>query len=148
MVWYEHPFLKNGGGYYHDEIYFALSRSIELGFDLSNPDVAAREMRFWTQSGQHKYWCPVKRRWMSEGEMLRQEVWFHNGDGSANQRRFYTQYEMLDKYGGKIGSTADQDETEGVTVLSVRTLDEAIGDRFQRAEASGAVCNLLDDGEP
>jgi hypothetical protein len=41
--------------------------------------------RMWEGSmhGAMKYWCPVKRKFTTEGEMLRQEHWFPNGDGSA-----------------------------------------------------------------
>jgi len=49
----------------------------------------------WKKYGSLEYWCPVLHRFISDGERLRQEHWFHNGDGSANQRYFYNQLEML-----------------------------------------------------
>ena len=56
--------------------------------------------RWWEERGLLAYWCPVLKRFVSEGERLRQEHWFHNGDGSANQRYYYNQMEMLDMHGG------------------------------------------------
>jgi hypothetical protein len=50
--------------------------------------------------GAMQFWCPVKIKFMTEGKMRRQEHWFHNGNGSAQQRYFNSQNEMLDKYGG------------------------------------------------
>ena len=52
----------------------------------------------------------IDKVWRERGEGIviilvssletRQEDWFHNGDGSAQQRYFYNQYEMLDMHGG------------------------------------------------
>jgi hypothetical protein len=48
---------------------------------------------------------------MTEAQrMLRQEHWFHNGNGSAHQRYYYGQNEMLAKYGGLASLPRDFEE--------------------------------------
>jgi hypothetical protein len=82
--------------------------------------------------GAMKYWCPVKRKFMTEGEMLRREHWFHNGDGSAQQRYFYIQNEMLDKYGGSASLPCGFDAASILTA-AISANDEPIitqGDRL------------------
>jgi hypothetical protein len=100
-VWYDHPFLKNGAQYFTDYQYYCVKRGIDFGahvYDV-NPEETYRR---WEESmhGAMQYRCPVKKHFMTEAQMLRQEHWFHNGNGSAQQRYFYGQNEMLAKYGG------------------------------------------------
>ncbi len=69
--------------------------------------------------GAMQYWCPVKRKFMTDGEMRRQEHWFHNGVGSAQQRYFYSQNEMLEKYGGSASLPRGFDQhTLAASILS------------------------------
>jgi len=49
----------------------------------------------------------VIKQFVSEGEMMYQEHWFQNGNGLDEQRRYYTQYKMLGRYGGEIGEETD-----------------------------------------
>ena len=68
-------------------------------YSKADPQVQLEE-KLWHKFGALAYWCPVLKRFISEGERLRLEHWFHNGDGSAQQRYFYNQNEMLDMHGG------------------------------------------------
>jgi uncharacterized protein YcgI (DUF1989 family) len=108
--------------------------------------------------GAMQYWCPVKRKFMTEGGMLRQEHWFHNGDGSAQQRYFYSQNEMLDKYGGSASLprgfdqhtvavatsilTAASSANDELIITQVRSAHEAIDHKFKETEQQGKVTDL------
>jgi len=89
-VWYEHPNLKVEDRLVSDFEYFTAKRMGEdNSFDGCDKDkVAVHMMMLYERLGRFKYWCPVKRNFMCEGEMMRQQHWFRNGDGSAQQRRY------------------------------------------------------------
>jgi hypothetical protein len=162
-VWYDHPFLNNGSQYFTDFEYFFVKRNIDLGACENDVLNGRGVYKMWQGSmhGAMQYWCPVKRKFMTEGEMLRQEHWFHNGDGSAQQRYFYSQNEMLDKYGGSAslprsfdasislpGSfdssipTAASSINDEPIITQVRSVNQAIDHKFKEAEQQGKVVNL------
>eukprot|EP00588_Corethron_pennatum_P011295 CAMPEP_0194282836 /NCGR_PEP_ID=MMETSP0169-20130528/23993_1 /TAXON_ID=218684 /ORGANISM="Corethron pennatum, Strain L29A3" /LENGTH=317 /DNA_ID=CAMNT_0039028269 /DNA_START=115 /DNA_END=1065 /DNA_ORIENTATION=- len=88
-VWWDHPRWK--GRYNNDFEYFAAKRSFEdcpgimQRFD-SPEDYMAHESKIWAEGGRFGYWDPVQKKFITAGERLRSEHWFHNGDGSAQQR--------------------------------------------------------------
>jgi hypothetical protein len=155
MVWYDHPFLSGGDPQYFTDLeYFVVKRRVELfGF---NSDLQS-EYILWLTSGRFEFWCPVLKKFMPEGEMLRQEHWFHNGDGSAQQRYYYTQNEMLDRHGGLanlatgarldrnnviVYSWTEDDESADVANVRVRTATQVVDEKFREAERSGKMINL------
>ena len=151
-VWYDHPSLKGPPQYFTDFEYFCLKRRCARCAGVS-PMCVPFEAKLYEQQGRFQYWCPVKRKFMCEGEMFRQEHWFHNGDGSAQQRRYYTQNEMLDKYGGLSTLPARYDAATGtpiysksggddVEVLAVRTVDQVIDEKLKAAVEAGTVIDL------
>jgi hypothetical protein len=85
MVWYDHPFITKGQKYFTDRQYFFARRRVRFA---GVPLDADREIGMWLTHGQIEFWCPVLKKFVSEGEMLRQEHWFHNGDGLAQQRYY------------------------------------------------------------
>jgi hypothetical protein len=114
----------------------------------------------WRERGSMAYWCPVLKRFISEGEKYRLQHWFHNGDGSAQQRYYYNQFEMLDMHGGldKIPTTITSsnttsirrdDDDESVCFMGVSELEEVITRKRQKAEANGEVVNVdyVQDGK-
>jgi hypothetical protein len=148
-VWYEHPNLTGSPKYVSDVQYWYLKRQLELcpGFALD----INREINLFEESGRYKFWCPVKLKFMSEGEMLRQEHWFCNGNGSAQQRRYYTQNEMLDRHGGLSTLPAGYDDTgkqlgashdSTLRVTGVRTSNQIIDAKFKQAEETGSILDL------
>ena len=93
--------------------------------------------------GSKAYWCPVLKRFISDGERLRLEHWFHNGDGSAQQRYYYDQIEMLDRHGGLASLPRHLDETNNeVSLMEVRSPDQVRKRKFQQAELEGKIVNL------
>ena len=108
-VWKQHPLLKEPTGmYFPDEAAFYVDRKIEFGSLVQGRSIHL-EKKAWWEWGELAYWCPVLKRCICKGEMLRLEHWFHNGDGSAQQRYFYNQNEMLDMHGGLDGMPSDDD---------------------------------------
>jgi hypothetical protein len=154
-VWYDHPFLKNGPQYFTDFQYFLAKRSIDLGAGANDQLNCVAVYQMWQGSmyGAMQYWCPVKRKFMTEGEMLRQEHWFHHGDGSAQQRYFYSQNEILDMYGGSASLPRSFDASGSIPtaasitndepiITQVRSVNQAIDHKFKEAEQQGKVVNL------
>ena len=155
MVWYDHPFSTTGNQkYFTDCEYFLVKRRVELFGGSSNPE---SEYMLWLTHGKLAFWCPVLKKFMPEGEMRRQEHWFHNGDGSAQQRYYYTQNEMLDRHGGLanvamgarldrndaiVYSWTEDDESADVANGKVRTASQVIDEKFRDAERSGEMINL------
>lgn len=136
-VWIEHPYLKEPRGtYVPDQEYHLVDFFLQNGY-FNNVD----PNRFWQERGALAFWCPVLQRFLSEGERLRQEHWFHNGDGSAQQRYFYSQYEMLDKHGG-LASLPTHVGDDDAMVTKVRTADQLLNDNLKQAEKLGKVINL------
>jgi len=138
-TWMQHPFLKNPNGLHlPDEHAFYT----EMLIDCPRMKLEIRE-KSWREREAFKYWCPVLKKFISEGERLRQEHWFHNGDGSAQQRYFYKQNEMLDKHGGldslplTIGS-----EEEDISFVGVMGFDEVIAKRKKAAELKGEIIEI------
>ncbi|KAL7530439.1 hypothetical protein ACHAWF_003380 [Thalassiosira exigua] len=142
QTWLEHPFTTNPRGMYmNDRAMFFLKMRIQC------PDVT-NNIRFkaWEEHGRLAYWCPVLKRFLSEGERLRQEHWFHNGDGSAQQRYFYNQNEMLDMHGGlKNLPTSVDAYDEDVCLVGVMGPEEVIAKRRQKAEANGEIIEIDSD---
>jgi len=111
-------------------------------------------MEGWVENGLLAYWCPVLQRFISEGERYRLEHWFHNGDGSAQERYYYDQNEMLDMHGGleklptkiptKTSSSCDdeEDDDDRVRFLGVMKAEEVIAERRKTAEANGEVVDI------
>jgi len=147
-VWYHPAVLSLPPQYFSDAEYFSLKRMCEKcpGFPVD----VSREQRLYEEWGRFEYWCPIQRKFMCEGEMRRQEHWFRNGDGSAQQRRYYNQNEMLDRYGGlttlplgyESSGAARTCASDDVKVASVRTADQAIAERFKKAAESGSTIDL------
>ena len=111
-VWFEHPFLKEPNGMYLDDCsYYCVKRQIEC--PGLYPEIIEKQ---WREHGAFAYWCPVLQRFITEGERYRLQHWFHNGDGSAQQRYYYDQNEMLDLHGGldklptTVSASKDKDE--------------------------------------
>ncbi|KAL7515307.1 LOW QUALITY PROTEIN: hypothetical protein ACHAXN_012772 [Cyclotella atomus] len=82
------------------------------------------------KNGALAFWCPVLKRFISDGERFRQQHWFHNGDGSAQQRHFYNQMEMLDRNEGlaNLPTTIDNTSSE-VSFVGVMNFDEILANR-------------------
>jgi len=83
---------------------------------------------------QEKLW-KGRGSFLLEGERLSQEHWFHNGDGSAQQRYFYDQNEMLDMHGGleSLPSDINEDLDVKVTAAAVEPTDQTINSRKRKA---------------
>ena len=95
-VWFQHPFLKEPNGMYLDDCsYYSVKRQIEC--PGLHPEIIEKQ---WREFGELAFWCPVLQRFITDGERYRLQHWFHNGDGSAQQRYYYDQNEMLDLHGG------------------------------------------------
>jgi len=140
-VWFEHPFFPNGADFFDYRLYYFLRRYTRGHSVLGSMPwnrMLEIEANDWHRYGRLEYWCPVHKRFLSEGEMMREEVWFHNGDGSANQRRYYTQNEMLDKYGATdIG--VEKGSNDDVIVLDSKSLEQILQERLRKAEESNTV---------
>ena len=114
-TWFPAPegqtWVQKYGFYCSDKEAYCLKKYLET---LMSED---RIERSWEERGLLAYWCPVLKRFVSEGERLRQEHWFHNGDGSANQRYYYNQMEMLDMHGGLENLPPSIDKVDGSSEL-------------------------------
>ena len=144
-VWFQHPFLKNPNGmYFNDCQYYCVKKLIEF------PGISKEiVMKGWIENGLLAYWCPVLQRFISEGERYRLEHWFHNGNGSAQERYYYDQNEMLDMHGGleklptKTSSCQDDDDDDDrVCFLGVMKAEEVIAKRRKTAEANGEIVDI------
>ncbi|CAB9511986.1 expressed unknown protein [Seminavis robusta] len=139
QVWMEHPRLKTPRGMLmSDEL------QCHTDFFIRRGSVGVDPERFWMERGSVAHWCPILQRFISEGERLRQQHWFHNGDGSAQQRYFYNQIEMLDRHGGlaNLPMTIDDALDPDLVVTEVRSPDQAVGLKFDVAEKNGKVINV------
>jgi hypothetical protein len=98
----------------------------------------------WKKNGALAFWCPVLKRFISDGERFRQQHWFHNGDGSAQKRDFYNQMEMLDRNEGlaNLPTTIDDTSSE-VSFVGVMNFDEVLANRYARAEKNGEIIRLI-----
>jgi hypothetical protein len=155
-VWCDHPFLKNEPQYFTDFQHFCVKQAIDFGVNDHFDCVAAYRMYEGSMYGAMQYWCPVKRKFMTEGEMRRQEHWFHNGDGSVQQQYFYSQNEMLDMYGGSVSLhlgfdlhilaasilTAASSANDELIITQVRSASQVIDDKFKEAVRQGKVMDL------
>mmetsp|Transcript_20524 Transcript_20524/g.37024 ORF Transcript_20524/g.37024 Transcript_20524/m.37024 type:complete len:374 (-) Transcript_20524:241-1362(-) len=137
-TWMQHPFLKDPNGtYLLDEQSFYMSEFIEC------PGMRQEIMeKVWKERGALAYWCPVLKQFLSEGERLRQEHWFHNGDGSAQQRYFYDQNEMLDIHGGLDCLPMNVGGKEDIFVSGVMGVEESEAKRVKEAEAKGEIVEV------
>jgi hypothetical protein len=155
-VWCDHPFLKNGPQYFTDFQHFCVKRTIEFGVNDQLDCAVAYRMYEGSMYGAMQYWCPVKRKFMTEGEMRREQNWFHNGNGSVQQQYFYSQNEMLDKHGGSASLprsfdlhtlaasilTAASSANDELIITQVRSASQAIDHKFKEAEEQGKVMDL------
>lgn len=117
---------------------------------------------------KYHVWCPVTYQFLSEPQVFRSKHWFHNGDGSAQQRYFYSQNEMLERHGGLqhvplraefVSANISVGGYDGGSVklemspppvvtndapadVRVRTLDQIIGDKFEQAEREDKIIRL------
>ena len=154
-AWYGTPIPSRPAieKYITDLEYFVVKRRVELfGF---NSDFKS-EYILWLTRGRFACWYPVLKKFMPEGEILRQEHWFHNGDGSAQQRYYYTQNEMLDRHGlANVATGArldrnnvivypwtEDDDSADVANVRVRTAIQVVDEKFREAELSGKIINL------
>mmetsp|Transcript_18499 Transcript_18499/g.40061 ORF Transcript_18499/g.40061 Transcript_18499/m.40061 type:complete len:354 (-) Transcript_18499:71-1132(-) len=155
MVWLEDPRIQDGSRYCTDFEYYILSRMLDLGLSGSDMDTWLNpELEFWKTSGSIQYWCPVTKQFLCEGERRRSPHWFHNGDGSAQKRRYYWQWEMFNKYGGweDVGRTEavsaaaagkrKRGDSEEVIIEHVKTLAEVLEDKRKKAEKEGKVISI------
>ncbi|KAL7530129.1 hypothetical protein ACHAWF_003256 [Thalassiosira exigua] len=150
-AWIEHPFLRNPNGTYlpHEHAFYTQKTIACSG--IVTPRVVDRAPRkewekSWREYGALQYWCPVLKRFLSEGERLRQRHWFHDGDGSANRRYFYDQYEMIDMHGGLDcvpKSIGDSDEE--VCCVGVAGYEDVVAERVWNAYKKGEVIDIDDD---
>ena len=140
QTWMAHPFLKNPRGMYLNDVtaYFTAKQILACG--MTNEVM----MKCWLEIGQFAYWDPVLKRFITEPERLKLEHWFHNGDGTPNQRYFYTQREMLDKHGGMsaLPASVGRDGAEEVSVVKEVSVEEAVSRRVMEAAARGEVIDL------
>eukprot|EP00562_Extubocellulus_spinifer_P023677 CAMPEP_0178634740 /NCGR_PEP_ID=MMETSP0698-20121128/12784_1 /TAXON_ID=265572 /ORGANISM="Extubocellulus spinifer, Strain CCMP396" /LENGTH=356 /DNA_ID=CAMNT_0020274413 /DNA_START=46 /DNA_END=1116 /DNA_ORIENTATION=+ len=156
-VWFDHPRLTKGPQYLTYFEYYCAKRMIDL--DMSHDEFTSKyaegNIRFWQERASIEFWCPVQKKFMCAGERLQNRHWFHNGDGSAQQRRYYTQFEMLDKYGGfDFGPNADakpsskstgkrsREESDEVVITEVRSLRDVLRDNRKKAEEDGKVIRI------
>ena len=143
-TWLQHPFLKKPNGMYvSDEQAFYMNKIIQC------PGMKREIMeKAWKERETLAYWCPVLKRFLSEGERLRQEHWFHNGDGSAQQRYFYNQIEMLDLHGGlkNLPVSIDEEDDE-VCFVGVMDYEEVVAKRRENAEAKGEIVEIDQDSK-
>mmetsp|Transcript_63989 Transcript_63989/g.74963 ORF Transcript_63989/g.74963 Transcript_63989/m.74963 type:complete len:383 (-) Transcript_63989:185-1333(-) len=152
QVWYEHPKCK--GRHHGDFEYFVLKRRFGDGFAFENAEAHLdKEWKIWQDRGRFAYWDPVKNKFICEGERLRSEHWFHNGDGSAQQRWYYNQLEILELHGGlesvplKCDETGrmiykEIDELEEPVITNVYTSGQTVSDKFSQAEKDGSILDL------
>jgi hypothetical protein len=135
-TWLQHPFLRNPSGMYltDEQAYYTKKM-------ISCPEMHPEIMeKGWRERGSLAFWCPVLKRFLSEGEMFRQQHWFHNGDGSAQERYYYNQCEMLDMHGGLANLPVSiSSNYEDVCFVGVMGCDEVIAKRRKEAEAKGEV---------
>jgi hypothetical protein len=143
QVWLDHPHYEAAPKLVSYFEYYLFNRNIQTG-GLSLNNVPAREVKFYDEIGRLEFWCPVMHKFMCTGEMLRQEHWFHNGDGSAQQRWYYTQAEMLDRHGGieSLRDAGGNDNDEPV-VTQIQTASQVVAIKFQEAERKGDVTDLM-----
>lgn len=147
QTWVAHPFLKNPQGMHLNDAaaYFAAKQ-------IHAPGMTKGVMlKCWLEKGQFAYWDPVLNRFITEPERLKLEHWFHNGDGTPNQRYFYTQREMLDKHGGMSAlptSVDRRDNAEEVSVVNEVSVEEAVSRRVMEAAARGEVIDLSENAKP
>ena len=145
QTWLQHPFLENPNGkYFSHEQAFYLESMIEC------PEKRQQLMEdHWRTSGALAYWCPVLKQFLSEGERLRQEHWFHNGDGSAQQRYYYNKMEMLDRHGGLANLPENIDSLDGeICFVGVTDFENILAQRLARAERNGEVIEIDQDSKP
>jgi len=144
LTWLHHPFLKNTNGMYlsHEQAFY-MNKIIQV------PGMKPEMMeKVWKERGALEYWCPVLKRFLSDGERLREEHWFHNGDGTAQQRYFYTQMEMLDLHGGLENLPANMDSIDDeICFVGVMGYEEIISERIKRAEKKGEVIEIDQDSK-
>lgn len=143
MTWMQHPYLKDPNGtYLPDE----LACCTKLLIELPRMKTEVRE-KSWKERDSLKYWCPVLKQFLSEGGRLRQEHWFHNGDGSVHQRYFYNQHEMLDMHGGLMClPVTTGSEEDDVCFTGVVGFEDVIAKKRKDAEAKGEIIEIDMDG--
>lgn len=143
-VWFKHPFLKKPNGMYlNDCEYYCVKKLI--GCPGMRPEIVEKS---WRERGLLAYWCPVMQRFITDGERYRLQHWFHNGNGTAQERYYYDQNEMLDMHGGldklptNIFSSSKDDDDDSVCFMGVMKAEEVIANRRKRAEANGEVVEI------
>ena len=143
-VWLKHPFIKEPNGMYlNDCSYFIIKKRIECAG--IRPEIIEK---VWWERGTLAYWCPVLQRFITEGERYRLQHWFHNGNGSAQERYYYDQNEMLDLHGGlgKLPTTVSlSKKDEEVSFVGVMKVEDLIANRRKKAEADGEVIEIDQD---
>lgn len=107
----------------------------------NNGNMVRDPEELWEEYGSLEYWCPVLHRFISDGERLRQEHWFHNGDGSANQRYFYNQIEMLDLHGGLTNLPLSVEDNELVVAEGLNS-DQVLDKKKSAAEKKRKIICL------
>lgn len=143
-VWFKHPFLKKPNGMYLNDCDYYCVKTL-IGCPGMRPEIVEKS---WRERGLFAYWCPVMQRFITDGERYRLQHWFHNGNGTAQERYYYDQNEMLDMHGGldklptNISSNSTNDDDDSVCFMGVMKAEEVIANRRKRAEANGEVVEI------
>jgi len=144
-VWFKHPFIKEPKGMYLNDCQYYCVKQL-IGCPGMRREIVEKK---WRERGQLAYWCPVLNRFITDGERYRLQHWFHNGNGTAQERYYYNQNEMLDMHGGlgklptQISSSSKKDDDDdSVCFMGAIKAEEVIARKRKKAEANGEVIEI------